>query len=63
MLVVETILKIRRLAHVQGKPIKAICRELGVSRKVVRKVYVTVDDTGARHSHNTYYLTGFCRLT
>ena len=22
----------------QGKPIKAICRELGVSRKVVRKV-------------------------
>ena len=38
MLVVETISKIRRLAHVQGKSIKAICRELGISRKVVRKV-------------------------
>ena len=38
MLIVETISKIRRLAHVQGKTIKAICRELGVSRKVVRKV-------------------------
>ncbi|SPZ47410.1 IstA-like integrase of IS21 family [Agrobacterium tumefaciens] len=38
MLIVETILKIRRLAHVQGKTIKAICRELGISRKVVRKV-------------------------
>ncbi len=38
MLVVETISKIRRLARVQGKSIKAICRELGISRKVVRKV-------------------------
>ena len=38
MLIVETISKIRRLAHVQGKTIKAICRELGVSRKVVRRV-------------------------
>ncbi len=38
MLVVETILKIRRLSRVQGKSIKAICRELGISRKVVRKV-------------------------
>jgi len=38
MLVVETIAKIRRLALVQGKPIKQICRELKVSRKVVRKV-------------------------
>jgi len=38
MLVVETILKIRRLSRVQGKTIKAICRELGISRKVVRKV-------------------------
>jgi transposase len=44
MLVVETILKIRRLAHVQGKTIKAICRELGISRKVVRKVLRT-DET------------------
>ena len=38
MLVVETIAKIRRAFFVQGKAIKAICRELGVSRKVVRKV-------------------------
>src|SRR6476660_2772039 len=36
MLVVETIAKIRRAVFKQGKPIKAICRELGVS--VVRKV-------------------------
>jgi hypothetical protein len=38
MLIVETIGKIRRAFFVQGKPIKAICRELSVSRKVVRKV-------------------------
>ena len=38
MLVVETIAKIRRAYFVQGKSIKAICRELQVSRKVVRKV-------------------------
>ena len=34
----ETIAKIRRAFFVQGKAIKAICRDLGVSRKVVRKV-------------------------
>src|SRR5580692_9034058 len=38
MLVVETVAKIRRAYFVQGKSIKAICRELRVSRKVVRKV-------------------------
>ena len=38
MLVVETIAKIRRAFFREGKPIKAICRDLGVSRKVVRKV-------------------------
>ena len=38
MLVVETIARIRRAYFVQGKPIKAICRELRVSRKTVRKV-------------------------
>ena len=38
MLVVETIAKIRRAYFVQKKTIKAICRELGLSRKVVRKV-------------------------
>jgi transposase len=38
MLVVETVAKIRRLHFVQGLGIKAICRDLGLSRKVVRKV-------------------------
>ena len=38
MLVVETIARIRRAHLIQGKSIKAICRELRVSRKVVRKV-------------------------
>ena len=38
MLVVETIAKIRRLYFAQGRPIKVICRELGLSRNVVRKV-------------------------
>jgi transposase len=38
MLVVETVAKIRRAFFGQGKAIKAICRELGLSRKVVRKV-------------------------
>lgn len=38
MLIVETIAKIRRAYFVLGQPIKAICRNLGVSRKVVRKV-------------------------
>jgi transposase len=38
MLVLETIAKIRRAYFVQQKTIKAICRELRVSRKVVRKV-------------------------
>jgi hypothetical protein len=38
MLIVETIAKIRRAYFVEGKSIKAICRGLRVSRKVVRKV-------------------------
>src|SRR5205085_10217320 len=38
MLVMETIAKIRRAYFAQNKPIKTICRELRVSRKVVRKV-------------------------
>jgi transposase len=38
MLVVETIAKIRRAYFGQKKPIKTICREFRVSRKVVRKV-------------------------
>jgi transposase len=38
MLIVETIAKIRRAYLSQGQSIKEICRELRVSRKVVRKV-------------------------
>jgi transcriptional regulator with XRE-family HTH domain len=38
MLLVETVAKVRRLRFVQGLAIKAICRELGLSRKVMRKV-------------------------
>ena len=38
MLVVETVAKIRRLHLAEGRSIKAICRELRLSRKVVRKV-------------------------
>jgi len=45
MLVVETIAKIRRAYFVQGKPIKQICRELNLSRKVVRKVLRSEETT------------------
>lgn len=45
----ETVAKIRRLHRVQGKSIKAICRELGISRKVVRKV-LAVRETEFRYS-------------
>ena len=38
MLVVETIAKIRRDHLVEGKSIKAIARDRGVSRNTVRKV-------------------------
>ena len=38
MLVVETVAKIRRAYFAQKKPIKTICREFRVSRRVVRKV-------------------------
>src|SRR5918912_2192977 len=38
MLVMETIAKIRRAYFAQKKPIRAICREFRLSRKVVRKV-------------------------
>ena len=38
MMVVETIAKIRRAYFAQNKPIKTICREFRVSRRVVRKV-------------------------
>jgi transposase len=52
MLVVETIAKIRRAYFVHGQPIKAICRELGVSRKVVRKV-IRSDATEFRYERET----------
>jgi len=52
MLVVETIAKIRRAYFVQQKPIKAICRELNLSRKVVRKV-IRSDATEFRYSRET----------
>ena len=38
MLVSEAIVKVRRAYFVQKKPIKAICRELMVSRKALRKI-------------------------
>ena len=52
MLVVETIAKIRRAYFVDGRPIKAICRELGVSRKVVRKV-IRSQSTEFRYERET----------
>jgi transposase len=38
MLIVETIAKIRRAHFVQQRSIRSICRDFGLSRKVVRKV-------------------------
>src|ERR1700692_3428617 len=52
MLVVETIAEIRRGYFVHGQPIKAICRELGVSRKVVRKV-IRSEATEFRYERET----------
>ncbi len=52
MLTVETIAKIRRAYFGQGKPIKAICRELDVSRKVVRKV-IRTGATEFRHERES----------
>jgi hypothetical protein len=61
-LVVETIAKIRRLSLVQRKSIKAICRELKISRKVVRKV-LRSDETGFRYErkHQPYPRIGVWR--
>ncbi len=38
MLVVETIARIRRAHFVQGKTIKAICREFGIARNTIRRI-------------------------
>jgi hypothetical protein len=51
MLVVETIAKMRRAYFKLGKPIKEICRELRVSRKVVRKV-IRSDATEFRYERS-----------
>ncbi len=48
MFVVETIARIRRAHFVQSKSIKAICRELRVSRKTVRKV-IRSEETDFRY--------------
>jgi hypothetical protein len=52
MLVVETIAKIRRAYFSLGKPIKEICRDLHLSRKVVRKV-VRSDATEFHYERST----------
>jgi hypothetical protein len=52
MLVVETVSKIRRAYFVQKKPIKEICRDLRVSRKVVRKV-IRSETTEFRYERET----------
>ncbi|MBV1703175.1 MAG: IS21 family transposase [Hyphomicrobiales bacterium] len=52
MLVLETIAKVRRAYFVQKKPIKAICRELMLSRKVVRKI-VRSNATEFRYERET----------
>ena len=44
MLVLETVLRIRR-EHAGGKPIKAIARDLRLSRKVVRKAIRSPEST------------------
>jgi ribosomal protein S14 len=49
---VETTAKIRRACFDHGQPIKAICRELGVSRKMVRKV-IRSDATEFRYERET----------
>ena len=50
MLVVETVVRIRR-EHAGGKPMRAIARDLRLSRKVVRKAI------GAAEGAFTYHRT------
>jgi hypothetical protein len=52
MLIVETIAKIRLAYFSHGKPIKEICRDLRVSRKVVRKV-IRSNATEFHHERST----------
>src|SRR3954451_4194614 len=62
MLVVETIAKIRRAYFVHQKPIKGICRELRLCRKVWRKV-LRSDATEFRYERETHPMPriGPCR--
>src|SRR5215472_13772409 len=48
MLIMETVAKVRRAYFLQKMPIKAICREFHLSRKVVRKV-IRSEATGFRY--------------
>ena len=52
MLIVETIARIRREFHVNRKPIKAIARDLGLSRNTVRKV-LRSDETSFSYERET----------
>jgi transposase len=52
MLIVETIARIRRDFHVNKKPIKAIARDLGLSRNTVRKV-LRSDETAFVYERGT----------
>lgn len=46
MFVVETLGKIRRFTHTEGKSLKATGRELGISRKVLRTDETDLDMSG-----------------
>jgi transposase len=52
MLIVESIARIRREFHVNKKPIKAIARDLGLSRNTVRKV-LRSDETAFVYERET----------
>ena len=60
MFVVETIARIRRAHFVQGRSIKAICRELRVSRKTVRKV-IRSEETDFRYEREQQPMCAWVR--
>ncbi|MFP1632544.1 hypothetical protein ACLB6G_12465 [Zhengella sp. ZM62] len=62
MLVVETLAKIRRSHFMKKKAIKAICRDLKVSRNVVRKVGFSVGLDIAKHVFKVHGLMREVRL-
>jgi hypothetical protein len=53
MLVVETIAKIRQAYFTLGKPIKEICRELRISRKVGPKVIARMRPSFITNGHGS----------